>query len=47
VAASFNYPINSYIFGEENEGKIIREGDANRKKGTTGKKDLSSSDFTG
>lgn len=43
---SFNYPINSYIFGKENEGKIMREGDINLKKGTMGKKDLPSTGFT-
>ena len=38
--------INSHIFGEEKAGKIMREGDINRKNGAMGKKDLSSTDFT-
>lgn len=41
VSYSFNHPINSYIFGKENESRIMREVDINRKKRTVGKKDLS------
>lgn len=42
LSYSFSCPINNHIFGEENESKILRGGNSNRKKGTMQNKDLSS-----